>query len=391
MVYFRFHILCCKILLYSLIRQKSNCLEAKFNIQKVLVAPLDWGLGHATRDISLIRALITNGYEVVMGAEGAQASLLQTEFPSLQILPLPGYRVRYSKSKWGFLFKILMQVPRLRRVIREENQWLDTIIDQQRVDIVISDNRFGLHTKKIPCIFITHQLTVKAPFVWAERIMQRVNYYYINQFSSCWVPDMAGSENAAGILSHPLRLPLTKIQYIGMLSRFHLQAEINQYDYCILLSGPEPQRSLLEEKILSGIGSIKGKILLVRGKPGSNEVIKVPGNVEVRNHLPGPELQKAILQSEYIVCRGGYTSLMELFSLQKKMLLIPTPGQTEQEYLAKKLVEKGFCLSVTQDKLNCAEHFAMAKNFDYRLPAFSLFTENDIPGLLKKSMDGMAS
>ena len=72
------------------------------------------------------------------------------------------------------------------------------------------------------------------------------------------------------------------------------------------------------------------------------------------------------------------------------MLLIPTPGQTEQEYLAKKLVEKGFCLSVTQDQLNCAEYFAMAKNFDYRLPAFSLFTENDVPGLLKKSMDGMA-
>ncbi len=364
-------------------------MPTNFNIQKVLVAPLDWGLGHATRDISIIHALIANGYEVVIGAEGAQASLLQTEFPSLQILSLDGYRVRYSKSKWGFLFKILVQVPRLRRVIKKENHWLDTVIDQQQIDLVISDNRFGLYTKKIPCIFITHQLTVKAPFVWAEKMMQQVNYYYINQFSSCWVPDMAGTENAAGILSHPVKLPLTKVQYIGLLSRFHLQSETKKYDYCILLSGPEPQRTLLEEKILSGIGSINGKILLVRGRPGSNEVIKVPENVEVKNHLPGPELQKAILQSEYIVCRGGYTSLMELFSLQKKMLLIPTPGQTEQEYLAKKLVENGFCLSVTQDQLNCVEHFAMVKNFDYKLPAFSLFNENYITDLLKKSMEGM--
>ena len=357
-----------------------------FNIQKVLVAPLDWGLGHATRDIPIIRALIANGYQVVIGAEGAQASLMQTEFPSLQILPLIGYQVRYSKSKWGFICKLLMQLPRLSRIIKEENHWLDSIIDEHKIDLVISDNRFGLHTKKIPCIFITHQLTVKAPFGWLEKLMQRINYRYINQFTSCWVPDMAGDENAAGILSHPVKMPLTKVQYIGLLSRFHLQTETKQYDYCILLSGPEPQRTLLEIKLMAGIISISGKILLIRGKPGSSEVLTVPENVEVRNHLPTLELQKVIMQSEYIVCRGGYTSLMELLSLQKKLILIPTPGQTEQEYLAEKLMSHNCCFSIPQDAFDCVKHFALAKKFQYRLPIFSLFNENDIIDLLKTSV-----
>lgn len=350
------------------------------------MAPLDWGLGHATRDISIIRALTANGYEVIIGAEGAQASLLQTEFPSLQIIPLAGYHVRYSKSRFGFLFTLLKQIPRIYGVIKAENKWLDTLIDEHHITLVISDNRFGLHTKKVPCVFITHQLTVKAPSVWMERLMQKVNYHFINQFTCCWVPDVAGNINAAGILSHPIKLPKIKIQYIGLLSRFRLQTETRQYDYCVLLSGPEPQRTMLEEKILADISSINGKILLVRGKPGSTEILDVPGNVEVKNHLPTPELQKALLQSDCIVSRGGYTSLMELLSLKKKMLLIPTPGQTEQEYLAKKLMENNICISVMQDKLNCAEHFAKARDLQYQLPELMMFDEHDILKLLKTSI-----
>ena len=361
-------------------------MAANFNIRKVLVAPLDWGLGHATRDISIIRALLSNGYEVVIGAEGTQAALLQTEFPSLTILPLVGYHVRYSKNKWGFFFTLLKQVPYLLRIITKEKRWLEKVIADHRIDLVISDNRFGLHNKNIPCIFITHQLTVKAPFAWMEKMLQRINYRHINQFTCCWVPDVAGDENVAGILSHPLKLPKTKIQYLGLLSRFHLQPEEKKYDYCILLSGPEPQRSLLEEKIMAGIASVNGKILLVRGKPGSNEVLKVPENVEVKNHLPTTELQTALLQSEYIVCRSGYTSIMELLSLQKKMLLIPTPEQTEQEYLATRLYNSNYCFSITQDEFDCVKHFALIKDFEYRLLSLPVFNENDIVDVLKISL-----
>ncbi len=351
-----------------------------------MVAPLDWGLGHATRDISIIRALIANGYEVILAGEGSQANLLQSEFPLLQIVPLAGYHIRYSRSKWGFLFTLLMQVPRVYGVIRAENRWLDKLIDDHNIDLVISDNRFGLHTKKIPCIFITHQLTIKAPFVWMEKIMQAVNYHFINQFTACWVPDLAGEGNIGGILSHPLRLPKISVQYISLLSRFQWQSEIKKYDYCILLSGPEPQRSMLEEKILAEAASIKEKILLIRGKPGSKETLTVPDNVEVKNHLPGEELQQVLLQADIIVCRGGYTSVMELLSLKKKMLVIPTPGQTEQEYLAIQLKEKQICYTTTQDQLNCAQDFLKAKEVLYSVPELPFFHNGDLADLLKRSL-----
>ena len=222
-------------------------MPSNFNIQKVLVAPLDWGLGHATRCIPIIRALLSNGYEVLIGAEGVQAILLQTEFPSLQILPLKGYHVRYSKKSWLFLFKIVMQLPYLQRIIKYEHQWLEKIIKEHSIDLVISDNRFGLSSQTIPCIFITHQLNIKAPFVWMEKILQRINYKYINRFTRCWVPDAAGDNNAGGDLSHPAILPRTEVEYMGLLSRFEIEAIEKKYDYCILLSGPEPQRTLLEE------------------------------------------------------------------------------------------------------------------------------------------------
>ncbi|MDB5210036.1 MAG: UDP-N-acetylglucosamine-N-acetylmuramyl-(pentapeptide) pyrophosphoryl-undecaprenol [Sediminibacterium sp.] len=357
-----------------------------FNIQKILIAPLDWGLGHATRCIPIIRALIANGYQVIAAAEGSQAHLLQTEFPSLIILPLTGYRVRYSKSKLGLAFTLLAQLPRLQRTIKQEYRWLDSVIDEHHIDLVISDNRYGLSSKKIPCIFITHQLTIKAPFVWLEKVLQGINYRYINQYNSCWVPDVAGDVNAAGVLSHPAILPSTKVHFIGLLSRFQLRTAEKKYDYCILLSGPEPQRTLLEEKLLAGFSSVQRKILLVRGKPGSNDVVHTSHHIEIKNHLPGDELQEAILQSEYIISRSGYTTVMELLSLQKKAILIPTPGQTEQEYLAKKLNADHICMSVEQDDFNCVEIIEKAKDFPYKIPRLKGFDGDAITDLLKASV-----
>jgi uncharacterized protein (TIGR00661 family) len=352
----------------------------------VLVAPLDWGLGHATRCIPIIRALVASGYEVLIAAEGAQAILLGQEFPLLPIIALPGYRVRYSQTGWWLPLRLAVQLPRLLSIIQQEHRWLDKIIEQYKIDLVISDNRYGLYSKKIPCIFITHQLTIKASFVWLEKVLRRINYRYINRYTSCWVPDGAGLVNAAGILSHPPRLPRTRVHYIGLLSRFEPKAEINKYDYCIVLSGPEPQRTLLEKNILVQLGGLEGKILLIRGKPGSNERLNVQQNTEVHNHLAGGDLQQALMQSRYIVSRSGYTTIMELLSLQKKSILIPTPGQTEQEYLAKKLQQSSACLFVSQHVFNCAEHFALAKNFNYHLPTLPLFNGDNITDLVKASV-----
>jgi len=351
-----------------------------------MVAPLDWGLGHATRCIPIITGLINNGYEVVIAASGAQAILLQTEFPSLQFLPLQGYRVTYTKKKWLLPFMLLIQLPRLLNIIKKEHRWLDNIIKEHSIGLVISDNRYGLSSQKIPCIFITHQLTIKTPFVWLEKIIQRINYHYINRYATCWVPDIAGEINVAGILSHPLTLPRTKVVYTGLLSRFKMRTVEKKYDCCILLSGPEPQRTLLEEKIIHDCNKTAGNILLVRGKPGSDEILHLPSNITVRNHLPGTQLQEAILQSEYIVCRSGYTSVMELLSLQKKAILIPTPGQTEQEYIAEKLLQNHFCMSVEQKSFDLEKNLAMAKTFPYQFTSLVFFSEEHINDLLKASV-----
>jgi uncharacterized protein (TIGR00661 family) len=357
-------------------------LTGNFNIQRILVAPLDWGLGHATRCIPIIKALLANGYEVLLAGEGKQASLLRQEFPQLICLPLKGYRIRYSRARWWLPFKLLQQLPRLLGIIRREKQWLEQCIGERNIDLVISDNRYGLYSQKVPCIFITHQLTIKAPLGWVEKLLQRINYRYINRFTACWVPDTASYPGAAGILSHPGRLPRIPVHYLGLLARFE-KKELNPvYDYCIVLSGPEPQRSILEKKIFCCLEDITAKILLVRGLPGSKEILVVPEHVEVRNHLHTADLQMALLQSKYIVSRSGYTTVMELLSLGKKSLLIPTPGQTEQEYLAELLQQQGACCSVTQKEFDCMKHFEMVKNFSYQLPGVEIFNPERIKELI---------
>lgn len=359
-------------------------LPVNFNIRKVLVAPLDWGLGHTTRCIPLIHELLAAGYEVVAAAEGAHATLLRTEFPALPILPLEGYRIRYSKSRKGLAFRLLLQVPRLLRMIRNEHRWLEKVIGSEKIDLVISDNRFGLFTSLRPCIFITHQLTIKSRIPWLENRIRKANYKYINRFTACWVPDMKEAPGAAGLLSHPPALPSTPLHYMGLLSRFRNGAAVaTRYDACILLSGPEPQRSLLEEKILRDLRNTTARILFVRGRPGSEEQVDAAAGVEIKNHLPGEMLQRALLESELVICRSGYTTVMELMALQKKAVYIPTPGQTEQEYLAEMLAEKKACIHIKQEDFSLPVILSLAQSFVFQTEEYTFFDHATLGSLLQ--------
>ncbi len=361
----------------------------KFNIRKVLVAPLDWGLGHATRCIPLIRAIQQAGMEVVLAAEGAQASLLAAEFPQLTCLPLEGYQVQYSNQAKGFSTQLLKQVPRLLGVIRKEHQWLQQIVKEHQIDLVLSDNRYGLYHSQIPCIFITHQLRIQARWNWLETLIQTIHYHFLKPFHACWVPDMEGEPNAAGKLSHPKKLPGIPVQYIGLLSRFTYRELKNKYHFCFLLSGPEPQRTILEELVMKEIKMLYGNILLIRGKPGSNEPFPVPPYITAYNHLPTQELEELLLQSLCVACRSGYTSVMELFSMKRNLLFIPTPGQTEQEYLAEKLAKAGFCMSVSQQKLDITWHLPQLEVQNYKLPDFTFFSAEQLPGLLRQALEAI--
>ena len=155
---------------------------------RILVSPLDWGLGHATRCIPVINELLSNNCTVLLAAEGKIKLLLKSEFPQVEILDLPGYNMEYSTSRWTLPFSIIAQVPKLLSSIEKERRWLQSAVSQHSIDAVVSDNRFGLSHPDIPCVFMTHQLRIKLPVKKAENFLQRRNYSFINEFAECWVP-----------------------------------------------------------------------------------------------------------------------------------------------------------------------------------------------------------
>lgn len=363
-------------------------MNKNFNIKTILIAPLDWGLGHATRCIPIIKALLAKDYNIIIATSGKPKNLLQQEFPQLHFVELNGYNIEYSKNKFLLPFKIGLQIPKIVHAIKHENKWLKQFVVENKIDVIISDNRFGFYHKNIPSVFITHQLTIQTPFNWLTKLVQQINYSYINQFNSCWVPDFEGNKNLAGVLSHPKKIPAIPTHYLGLLSRFQNKKEnIVQHQVCVLLSGPEPQRTLLENKILTSCSNFNGNIILLRGLPNSSNTIEVPQNCTVYNHLNSEALEKILQQSEYIICRSGYTSLMELLAMQKKCIVIATPGQTEQEYLAALLHQQQWCINFAQQDFNFIESVQKAKTFHYQLPSFEpLALQTIIPQLVEELM-----
>ncbi|MEX6688773.1 glycosyltransferase [Danxiaibacter flavus] len=340
--------------------------------KRVLVAPLDWGLGHATRCIPIIKKLLEAGCSVFIASDGPQLALLKAEFDeAVRYLQLPGYRISYSVSKRFLALKILQQTPKILQKINREHEWLQSVIDQHKIDLVISDNRYGLYSSKVPCIFITHQLNIAAPFNRLRNLIRKINYRFVNKYTVCWVPDTAAIKNISGELSHPCELPRTPVKYIGLLNRLNPRAaQHTQYQWLIVLSGPEPQRTVLEKKLIQLISKLEGKVLLARGKPGSTERLDMPGNCVVANHLTGNEMEEAFASSEFVVSRCGYTTVMELVAFRKKSVLIPTPGQTEQEYLATHLMGQHWAYCCSQDD-DLLLHFNNAQSFEYNFPSFN--------------------
>lgn len=338
---------------------------------KILVAPLDWGLGHITRCIPIVNELVMQGWEVWLAGNERGLALMKKEFSNLSTVYFEGYNVFYHPSKNRFSLTILKQLPRIARNIKAENRWLKSLLHSQKFDAIISDNRFGVYHPNVHSIFITHQLHIKSGVSkWIDRMIQRINFKYINRFNQCWVPDYAGTENLAGELAHGNPLP-SNIRYIGPVSRFEKMQVAKKYELLILLSGPEPNRTNFEKKILSEIERFKGRVLFVRGLPEVEGQIEQPANCDIINHLSASNLNIAIEQSEWIICRSGYTSVMDLVKLEHKAILIPTPGQPEQEYLAKYLYQKGVFYTVGEDEFCLEKNIAEAKMFPYSFNTFS--------------------
>jgi uncharacterized protein (TIGR00661 family) len=339
--------------------------------KRVLLAPLDWGLGHATRCIPIVYDLIQQDVEVIIAVEGKTKVLLEKAFPGYSFVFLRGYNITYSKAGFWLPLKIVMQLPKIVWRIYAENRWLKKIIKAYKIDAVISDNRPGLYHTTIPCIYITHQLKIKTGNSFTEWLAQKIHYHFINKYNACWVPDNeAADNNFAGDLSHPKKLPATPVKYIGTLSRFEKSIQEKKYDLLFLISGPEPQRTIFENLALVQLKNFNGTVLLVKGLPGTanNEEMmdRADSNkIKIVNHLNADELSKAIQQSDIVISRSGYTTIMDLIKLQQKAVLIPTPGQTEQEYLAAYLMDKKIFLSISQDNFLLSNALKAAGTFPF--------------------------
>ncbi len=343
--------------------------------KKILVAPLNWGLGHATRCIPIIKALLLHNFEPIIASDGVALELLKQEFPALTCLELPAYNIKYSKNGYFFKLKLLKDSPKVLNAIKAEKKAVQQIIDTHDIQGIISDNRFGVYCKIIPSAFMTHQLQVlSGNTTWLSTKMHKK---VMSRFDECWVPDNIGYPNMSGKLGHPDSLS-NHTKYIGPLSRFtKLDVEI-RYDIMVLLSGPEPQRTMLEEKLLLEFINYSGPVLIVRGIVEKEKTTIKNGNMTICNYLTASYLEQALNESALVVSRSGYTTIMDLAKLGKKAFFIPTPGQFEQEYLATRLSENGLVPSCKQDdftveRLKEVNDYRGLETFDYELNFKKLF------------------
>jgi uncharacterized protein (TIGR00661 family) len=331
-------------------------------MKKVLITPLDWGLGHATRCIPVIRELISRGCSVSIGGSGDSLTLLQKEFPSLPFFELPGYDPIYPSTE-SMVWKMASQLSKFRRVIRDEHECIERIIRENEIDLIISDNRYGCWSEKIPCVFISHQTNILMPkrFGWLSAIVRYFNTKMINRFTYCCIPDYPNDHSLSGELTsfgkHNIS---TKVLHIGLLSRFKSSTpREKKFDVLCIFSGPEPQRSIFEEIVMNQLPSSGLKYFVVRGVFSSSLVEEQ----HVVNFLTTEKLQEVIEQSEIIIARSGFSTVMDLAALGKKAIFIPTPGQTEQEYLADTLMKQKIAFSMPQNRLNVLNAFNESKNY----------------------------
>lgn len=318
--------------------------------KRVLIAPLDWGLGHATRCIPIIDELVKRGCEVSIASSGSALALLKKEYPLLQFFELTSNKATYS-AQLPLMLSVFIQIPKFLMAISTEHKQIEKIITENSIELVLSDNRFGCWSKNVPSIFMTHQIMIQMPRVLKglQPIINFFNHRFIKRFGDCWIPDVFGESNLTGKLSEPGPI---SVKYIGILSRLKKIPSDMVYDVTVMLSGPEPQRFILEKVILAQLRQSNRKALLIRGVIEENSKWIKEGNVQLVNYLQTDEAEKIINQSKLIIARSGYSTIMDLAKLGKRAIFIPTPGQTEQEYLSQRLMSHGVAFSMNQDEFN---------------------------------------
>ena len=328
-------------------------------MKKVLICPLNWGLGHATRCIPVAHEFQRQGFTVDFASDGGPLELLRLEFPTARFHELPGYSITYPTN--NIILNVGRRMVALLTAVREEHQMIKKIVAGEDYDILVSDNRFGCYTSDTYNIFITHQINILTPGSVLDPAVNTFNHRFIRKFDECWVPDFAEPPGLSGRLGHDH--PLSMIRYIGPVSRMKRYHLPMQYKLAAVISGPEPQRTNLEILLREQLTGFSFPTALVGGVVSADASPNSTGQMEHFPYLTSVDLNKLMVQSEIIVCRGGYTTIMDLVALGKKAICIPTPGQTEQEYLTRIYDEQSYYLRQKQDHVDLKAALARIEEY----------------------------
>jgi UDP:flavonoid glycosyltransferase YjiC (YdhE family) len=340
--------------------------------KNILIAPLDWGLGHATRCMPLIDALIQQQHNIIIAGNGDSYFLLKAQYPDLTSYELPGYNISYPSGK-NAAAQAFFQTPKILATIRAEKKITEEIIEKGNISLILSDNRYGVRNEKVKSILICHHIALQAPegFSFMNPFFLNLHLRQIRKFDALWIPDTAGEPNLSGKLAHGIQFPIPH-HYIGIQSRFSdfkpSPSFTEELDFSVLvvLSGPEPQRTYAEEKLIAALKNRNEKVLFARGRTAVQQV-HTDENITIVNYLGTNDMFVALNKAEVIICRSGYSTVMDLTVLGKQAIFIPAEGQTEQEYLAKRAEENGFGVNCPQDKLDlnsALEKFSRLKGFN---------------------------
>jgi len=331
---------------------------------RVLFGICSWGLGHAVRDLPLLRRIIDEGHKVTVVGKGRSLEFIKKELgESCRYLEIPDYLPPYSKKSFS-VARFVARFPFYMKEIAKEHKKIVKLVESDGYERIISDSRFGVYHPDIPSFFIFHQLRFIAPgrIKIFERCTEGFNYISTENFTKILVPDFEEERFClSGDLSHNLfYFKRNKINYLGIVCDLKKLDIPEDIDYFISISGPEPQRTIFERKIFSQIRFLKGKVIVALGKPEERKEATYHG-AKVYSYLERKRQEKIMNRSRLIISRPGYTTLMELAALGKKALLVPTPGQTEQVYLASYHMRKGNFYSISQEKMDLARDVKKAE------------------------------
>jgi Glycosyltransferase family 28 C-terminal domain len=307
--------------------------------KRVLIAPMNWGLGHASRSVPVVRELIKQGADVHLASDGVALQLLREEFPDLPAHNLPPYEVLYPEG--NFAWHMFLQFPKLMRNYVRERKFVAKLAQELGIQGIIADHRAACRVKGLPSVIIAHQVWLApiGPIPW---LTQSYNLWLLQQFDSLWIPDSPQAPGLSGRFGHGPEKHKNK-QYVGPLTRLKTpQPQKTKYDLLALLSGPEPARTGWEGQIIEQMAALPdNKFVLVRGLPGPKQSIAVTKNVTVYDFVKGEQLEQVAAESEIMLARGGYSTILDLTALRKKAYFVPTPGQLEQVMLTQGLEKSG--------------------------------------------------